>query len=430
MTIGIFARQLDYLGGIERVVLEQMRIFLEKGIEVAIFTNSEPKLIVNDNIIPIYILPDRQDQRATILKEKLISVKPDVFIFHGVTHKYGETDILIVNSMRIPTIGVVHFPFVACLLLEPGMVNSWRHFHESGMECTAFATVSRIDAVFWRALGHRAFHVQNPFVHPAEAVTRIRRDGEAGAANIIWVGRHCEQKQPSAALAAFAFIAKIYPKTTLTMIGGDERTIRALHKEARKLGVSGSVEFVPERKDINEYWAKADIHLLTSICESFCLVWAEAKAAGIPTIMYDMPYLDLAKDKRGYIAVDQKNVAALAGALGELIENVDRRHEMGRAAKESLAAFNDEEVWKSWQRIFDALKDPKSGREVDTDLETIVQHLYFSVCHDKEVHRWPEEMAGDWERLTKCSLKGFYVFQRKMVNALRRVKYRLGRCRG
>ena len=410
------------MGGIERVVLEQLRIFAAHGSGVELLLDREPRLMRSKLGCPWFVLAANAEERRQQLQTYLKASRPDMLIFHGVSHKYGYQDAQVAADNGIKNVCVIHFPFAASIALEGGECNSWKLFHNSGSPCTAFATVSAIDALFWRALGKKAFHVQNPFVHPSKNVETIRRTGEDGAANLLWVGRLCEQKQPKSALAAFALALKDCPNIKLTMVGGDSSGIKALEKEAHRLGIYNKVKFVPEHPNIDEYWEKADIHLLTSICESFCLVWAEAKAAGIPTVMFELPYLELAYDARGYIAVEQKNTAALANAIIELARDSKKRLEMGRDAKDSLAPFNDEAVWQSWMSLFDGLDDPIAGMEVDSNLKTIVTQTYAAVCHDKETHRWPEEMADDWQRVFRCSMRPFSKWLVRLLLFMRKVK--------
>lgn len=425
MKIFIFCQQLEYMGGIERVVLEQLRIFSECGVSVELLLERKLSLMSQKVTCPWTVLPDETNVRQTMLKELFLAKKPDLIIFHGVSHSNGAYDAKIAAECGVRSVCVVHFSFLSNLALEGGVYSSWQDFITKGRPCVAFATVSAIDAVFWRALGKKAFHVQNPFVHPSERVVKIRRDGEDGAANLIWVGRLCEPKQPRSALDVFARAVCVCPRIQLTMVGGDVAGIRNLKKYARRLGILAKVKFVPESPDIDEYWAKADIHLLTSVCESFCLVWAEAKAAGIPTVMFELPYLELAADKRGYIAVEQRNVEALADAIVDLVRDVKKRQKMGREAQESLAPFNDEAVWQSWMRLFDGLDDPKAGTEVDSDLKTIVSQIYVATCYDKAVHRWPEEMADDWHRLTRTSMRHVANLLHRMVVAGRWLKVKV-----
>lgn len=415
------------MGGIERVVLEHLRIFSSQGADVELLLNRPPVLMKGVIKCKYTILPDVESERHVQLSQYLQNYQPDLLIFHGVSHSFGKQDVRTANENCIKNVCVIHFPFMSNIALDGGEENSWKIFLENGRQCTAFATVSEVDAHFWRALGIKAFHVQNPFVHPSTSLQCLSHTGDSAddEVNIIWVGRICEQKQPKAALAAFALALKQFPHLSLMMIGGDAKSIKKLKKTAEELNIAGKVIFVPERPDINEYWVKADIHLLTSICESFCLVWAEAKAIGVPTVMYELPYLDLAKDKRGYIAVEPKNNKALANAIVDLAKNKEKRIAMGYDAKESLATFNDEAVWDSWMRLYDGLNEETAGGKVDEHLRIIVEQLYKALCHDKETHRWPERMENDFKRLTKCSMKSFANLLHGIVECTAKLKRKL-----
>lgn len=422
MKIAIFCQQLEYMGGIERVVLEQLRIFSEHGAQVELLMDRPPVLMKERITCKCTVLAQSADERERQLTKYLQENSPDLLIFHGVSHQFGKQDAEVATRCGTKNVCVIHFPFVSNIALGGGEYNSWKQFRENGEACTAFATVSEIDAHFWRALGKKSFHVQNPFVHPPKNAEMSRRTGEDGVANLLWVGRLCEQKQPKTALAAFARAVARCPGLTLTMVGGHAGGIGEYRKVAERLGVAEKVEFVSERPDISEYWAKADIHLLTSICESFCLVWAEAKAAGLPTVMFELPYLELAHDPRGYVAVEQRTVEALAGAIVDLAQNAKNRLEMGREAKESLKPFTDEAVWDSWMRLYEGLMDDKAGIEEDPNLRTIVTQLYAAASHDKEVHRWPEEMAEDFTRLTRCSMRPLAKAMRTLAELGRKIK--------
>lgn len=425
MKVFVYCRQLELMGGIERVVLEQLRIFAAHGVELTLFVERPVRLMAHAVRVPVVVLPNDAEAREKLWRESFARSRPDMLIFHGVSHECAKSDITMAKKNGIPTIGVVHFAFPGNVALD-GRGNSWRTFRENGADCTAFATVSRIDALWWRALGMRTFHVQNPFVHPKN-VDLSRRPGEDGTTNLIWVGRQAEPKQPSAALAAFARVHAAEPKTRLTMIGGSAAGWGPYRKAAARLGCADAVEFISERPDLNAYWEKAHIHLLTSVVESFCLVWAEAKAAAIPTVMYELPYLELAEDPRGYVAVEQRNIEALANAVLALVRDPERRRILGEEAKESLAAFNDEAVWASWTRLFEGLKTDTEGWDVPKDLKTMVEQIYAAYAFRKEKHQWEEDMNSDFIRLTGRSMKGFARFLSGCVGGARRIKRLLSR---
>jgi hypothetical protein len=49
----------------------------------------------------------------------------------------------------------------------------------------------------------------------------------------------------------------------------------------------------------------------------------------------------------------------------------------------------------------------------------------MAVCYDKEVHRWPEEMAEDWQRLTRTSMLPIARGLKWLVDAVRKIKAKI-----
>lgn len=397
MKLAIYIHNIHALGGIERVVREHLRIFAANGADCRVFGD--------------------EGGRGLLSKWR-----PDFCILHGVVHSKIVDDVSACKEFGIPVIAVCHFSFPSCVLLG-GDESANRNFLKQAIKCDLVATVSAIDAQWWRALGCRAMHVQNPFVKPKNA-DLSRRTGEDGTTNLIWVGRQAEQKQPSAALAAFARVHAVEPTTRLMMIGGSAAGWESHRAEAKRLGCSDAVEFVSERDDLNEYWDKADVHLLTSVTESFCLVLAEAKAKGIPTAMFDIPFLELVESGKGLVSAPQGDVDGLAAKIVELVRDPEMRRRLGREAFESLAPFNDEAVWQSWVRVFEALKTGVGGYEVDPLVKSIVTQEHFAWNRFCEKNLWAIQMARDANKLTHgcVTLRFFARFLRGCVVFVQKIK--------
>jgi len=388
MKIAIYTHNINDLGGIERVVREQLRIFAAQGVECKLFGDEGGRTL-------------------------LTKWKPDYCILHGVVQPKVADDIAACHELNIPVIAVCHFSFPSAMLLD-GDEAANRNFLKYAKLCDMVAPVSEIDTLWWRALGCRAMHVQNPFVHPKHVET-IRCGGEDDTTNLLWVGRNAEPKQPSAALAAFAHVVQSAPNVHLTMIGGSDTAWNGIRKRADQLGIGAKVTCLGQRDDINDLWDKADIHLLTSVTESFCLVLAEAKAKGIPTAMFEIPFLELVEGVKGLVTAPQGDVEALAAGIVELVKNPDKRRQLGREAFESIAPFNDEAVWQSWMRVFKALKTGEGGYEVDAALKTIVTQQHCAWNRFCEKNFWAVQMARDVAKLT-----GGIVTMRVFARTVRR----------
>ena len=89
----------------------------------------------------------------------------------------------------------------------------------------------------------------------------------------------------------------------------------------------------------------------------------EAKAYGIPTVSYSMPYLEAVREEYGCIVVGKKDIQGMAQAVSDLLDDFPRLNELGRKARESLRFFGNDRVYRRWKLLFQTLE---TGVEPDT----------------------------------------------------------------
>jgi glycosyltransferase involved in cell wall biosynthesis len=116
---------------------------------------------------------------------------------------------------------------------------------------------------------------------------------------------------------------------------------------ARRLAATGlsSVrwrsEYVSDRVELLTYQSAADIFVLPSRHEGFPVAPIEAMTVGLPVVAADAPGVaDIFSDgeSSGGIVVPREDAAALAEALGNLIDDRDRCLAMGRHARAAVEA--------------------------------------------------------------------------------------------
>ena len=107
----------------------------------------------------------------------------------------------------------------------------------------------------------------------------------------------------------------------------------------------------------------------------------ESKAHGLPTVMYEMPYLEMVKDNKGIISVKPGDIKGAAEQIIRLFSNDELRLELGREAKESIKKYLGFDYGTAWKNVFDSLLLPKKEIEVTDNkilLETIIAH--YKIC--------------------------------------------------
>jgi L-malate glycosyltransferase len=158
--------------------------------------------------------------------------------------------------------------------------------------------------------------------------------------DVVFVGRLIADKKVDHLLKAVALLVGDRPRLRCTIVGdGPERT--ALESLAEGLGISGNVHFTgPIAGDAVFSTLKAGALLaLPSVREGFGITVVEAQACGAVPIVARSPLSaapDLVRDGVDGVVHDP-TPSALAGAIGGLLANPDRRAAMRERGREAAA---------------------------------------------------------------------------------------------
>lgn len=415
-SIALYYPSLEHSGGIERVVVELCRIFKEKSYPCVLYTDVEPHFYRNRINVECISLPSDIVKRQNDWTQTIHDHKIQYVITNGGFGVPELQDIKFIHDAGAKVINTIHFSFPSPILFNEAW-ESYSNVLKIGQECDAVATVNKLDAIWWQALGCNAFPVRNPFTYYDHSNTTKDYTSQT----LIWVGRGAPPKKPVEALEIVAEIAKQVPDVKLLMVGVENG---AFYKDIKKLDIEKNIEIIPPTNEIGKYYERASIHLLTSVTESFCLVVAEAKSYKIPTVMYNVPFIELVEDGKGVIIHEQSDIKGMAKSIVELFHNPERIKQMGEDAYETLADFNDDEVVARWQMIFDSLQ---RGEHCRTDVrnanDIIVREIYSAWMNHCQQNIWKIEFFDNIERATGHSVKAMIdTFTNAIINPLKNIK--------
>ena len=163
------------------------------------------------------------------------------------------------------------------------------------------------------------------------------RDPAEEAPVILHVARLVEVKGTRYLLRAFAAVARRYEGVQLVIIG-DGPLRRSLHSLSHSLGVQDRVRFLGplSHAEVLAWMRKAAMLVLPGIrtatgrVEGLGLVLLEAAATGVPAIGSSVGGIPegVIDGRTGYL-VPERDSEALAGRMGELLEDPARRRRMG-----------------------------------------------------------------------------------------------------
>ncbi len=154
---------------------------------------------------------------------------------------------------------------------------------------------------------------------------------------IVSVGGLRQAKNYSAAIMALALIPE--NKCDYSIVGdGDLRA----DLEARAATVKTPVRFEGHVTDVSPFLQEADIFLMTSLWEGFGLAAVEGMNAGLPVVASDIAGLRevVGTDGECALLVPPTEPRAIAGALMELIDDEQKRQNMGEAGFRRAESFD------------------------------------------------------------------------------------------
>jgi glycosyltransferase involved in cell wall biosynthesis len=189
-----------------------------------------------------------------------------------------------------------------------------------------------------------------PGVSPADrAAVRAELGAAPEAAVVIQMSRMEEWKGHRLHLKALARLAGAQrgSRWACWMVGGAQRPhearyLETLRAEAAALGIGSCVNFLGQRGDVARLLTAADIYCQPNTRpEPFGITFIEALYAGLPVVTTTIGgALEIVDGSCG-ILVAPDDPAALAAALGRLIEDREMRARLGAAGPARAAALCD-----------------------------------------------------------------------------------------
>lgn len=137
-------------------------------------------------------------------------------------------------------------------------------------------------------------------------------------------------------LRAYAGLLQQYPELELLVVSKPKPGGKT-EKLVRRLGLTERVRFVSgiSTEQMVQYYAEAAIAVVPSVYEGFGLPAGEAMACGVPVVSSDGGALPEVVGEAGVI-VPARDVDALADAIDTLLQNPQRRQELGARGRQRI----------------------------------------------------------------------------------------------
>lgn len=171
---------------------------------------------------------------------------------------------------------------------------------------------------------------------------------------LLAVGRLAKQKGFDYLIKSFATITLKWPKWDLIILGeGPNR--EQLETLITSLDLKRCVKLPGRAGNVADWYHAAGLYVMSSLFEGFPNTLVEAMAHGCPAVSFDCDTgpRDIIRHKTDGLLVPVGDVAALAKALDQLINDAELRIQYGLRAIDARERFSLERILTLWDCLFE-----------------------------------------------------------------------------
>jgi len=137
------------------------------------------------------------------------------------------------------------------------------------------------------------------------------------------------------------------------VIAGDGPALKKYKKDVQRRELSERITFLGRINNVKDWMKKSSIFVLPSRFEGFPMSVTEAFEIGIPVVAFDIPAMQPFKEAGGAVTVDCFDTKQFAVTLNDLVNDYNRRIELGRKGIEFAEKLTVEEIMKKWDRLIE-----------------------------------------------------------------------------
>lgn len=328
-------------GGLQSVLLEQAAALVSAGhtVTIAVLRHTPRKLDLPPGV-SIELVTGSNLSRVDRWLEICRAHSVDVIVDHHILYNENWAwYALAALAADVPTIGWIH-NFALRPVFDASQRTSFLTTHLRLL--WRVVTLSQTDVAFWKLRGlEHVVYLPNPLSPLAlEALdSQPARQYPEGRLELVWWGRLDGPTKQVLHLVDTAKELKIRGVDFgLKIIGpaSSNLTPEEVRAAAVEQGVDDRIELVSEldASDLTTELASAHLLVSTSAIEGAPLTLVEAQALGLPIVMYDLPWLSVARGNEGMVRTTPGDPAALAEAIAVVARSRERYGELSNAARE------------------------------------------------------------------------------------------------
>jgi glycosyltransferase involved in cell wall biosynthesis len=376
-----------YNGGVEAVISEQLKLWVEMGYQVVLITDEEPHPLdcpTPDTVIREVIGsfdPEDCTQRALRIAEIARAYKIDVLVYHAWLTAALEHDTALAKSLGISVVVQLHGSSVFWLTFPEILYKDKYRF------CDCILTLSQADQSYWDLYYDNTMLAVNPLRITPDSTAK----NQAERFDLLWVGRLEFFKNYKDLFPMLSLVKAQYPEVLLKVVGGTfyavEEEMAEVQAEIDAWELTDNIKLCGFQKDMPPYYSSASIYVVTSKTEGFPLSVLESKAFGLPCVAYDLPEVEMFREGEGMLLVKQGDYTSMAEHIISLLADESMRETLGAAAKRSAQKYLDFDQKAFWHAVLDSLSSDgkRKAKPVDPESLRILIERILAVTQDNEI---------------------------------------------
>ena len=211
--------------------------------------------------------------------------------------------------------------------------------------------LSEMDLFAWQASG-----ISHAFLVPNESNMQVvvGDSKRHKLKKLIFVGRLCEAKGVHFLPELVSKIKSQIPEIRLDVLGSfaNLEEEKSFKQEIKKKHVEKEINLVGQVPNVGDFFAKSSIHIMLSRFEGYPMVLLEAKSYGVPSIIFDMPYLIGTTEEDGCLQVAYGDLDTMASKIISIFSDYSYWEALSKNAQLSLKYSSTKVVLAKWLDLF------------------------------------------------------------------------------
>ena len=242
-------------------------------------------------------------------------------------------------------------------------------------------TLSETDRRYWSRCNPRSVYIPNPCIVKASACKRATY-----GKHILWLGRISSQKQPLEIPRIMREVCARDPEIVCHVVGADDVNLeKELMESIAAESLSRNVIMEGFHTDVTLWYESCSLFLMTSRWECFPLVLFEAASYGLPTVLYELPWLSYNELIDGAVTVPQLDAEAAAEAIVRLVNDPEEWQRRSDAIYNSALRYEETDITAYWTSLIESLEKGTLPDEPRFDRQTEILLDQIDAFHDKVV---------------------------------------------